>query len=645
MYPNPQTIINNLQDLFAQREAIDQAAIVAVTDLKGTILDINQKFCELSGYDRDELIGQNHRIVNSGYHDRSFFKQMFATIGRGNIWRGEICNRNKSGELYWVDTTISPVRDGTGAIIKYMAIRFDITSKKQADETLHESLHRLNLAISGAHVGMWDIDLKLGVLQGSDLFFKLLKRDGFMDAMPLKQFVCRVHRHDFRVFFTGLRIALEDNNHDDLDVTIRYRTFDDSFRWIRCLGEVVERSEGSRPLRMSGILVDVHTSKLAELNLLQTIKDVKTADRAKSEFLANMSHEIRTPMNGIIGMSELLLETRLDDDQTDVAETIKRSGEALLRIINDILDYSKIEAGMMELFPVVFNIGEVFQDLGKLYFDRNQPKKIHFALQIDSEVPRCLRGDVDRLRQIIVNLIGNAIKFTPQGGAVTVRVSIESSTDTHVSILTSVKDTGIGIPEAKQELIFESFSQADASTTRIYGGTGLGLSICSQLVHMMHGRIWLDSEVGVGSTFYFTSMFEFVSDAERIQQDAFELEQTALRILLITLDPLQQKICSKILSNHDHVVMIPHFSGNTPDLSKHDIVDLILIDTDMTPAQTAGVLPAVQALAQIEHIPVIAMGPETVNQAIAYATRIQKPLNMNAFNHAILNCTMQVSTA
>jgi PAS domain S-box-containing protein len=269
-------------------------------------------------------------------------------------------------------------------------------------------------------------------------------------------------------------------------------------------GRLVEVSVVATPLS------DDTGHRLGELFVVRDISVLKqkeaaaqAANRAKSDFLATMSHEIRTPMNGVIGMTALLLDTPLTPEQRGYAETVHRSGEALLAIINDILDFSKIEAGRLELEPVPFALCETVADLLRSVAPLAHAKGLELAYEIRTEVPDELVGDTGRLGQVLLNLVGNAIKFTEQG-EVAVRIDAETVTPETVTVRVAVQDTGIGIDADKREIIFDAFAQADASTTRRFGGTGLGLAICRRLVEQMQGRIWLDSEPGQGSTFHFT---------------------------------------------------------------------------------------------------------------------------------------------
>lgn len=407
-------VARSVKELADFKAALDQHAIVAVTDVRGIITYANDKFCAISKYSREELIGQSHRIINSGYHTKDFFRELWKTISNGQVWQGEFRNRAKDGMLYWVSTTIVPFLDDLGKPVQYIAIRTDISAREAAER----------------------------------------------------------------------------------------------------------------------------------------------ANRAKDSFLAMMSHEIRTPLGGMIGMLELLGYTPLNEDQRDTLQTAMDSSQSLLRIVNDILDWSKIEAGKLELAPRVTSITRLVAGVVSTYARVASAHSLVLEQEVDGHISLGHIVDPLRLAQVLNNFVSNAIKFTPKG-KVMVRAELLGQQGNTEKIRFSVRDTGIGIEPEVQKRLFQLYSQESADTARMYGGTGLGLAICRSLAIMMNGYIELESTPGRGSTFSITLNLPVsvaaVEQASRVPIEGrtffpdrkFSVAKTdAPVVLVVDDDPINRKLMS-----------------------------------------------------------------------------------------------------
>jgi len=372
-------------------------------------------------------------------------------------------------------------------------IRLRLESEAALEQRLKYVVHATNDAI-------WDVDLATGQVWCGGQFYEVFGFHPENVLLTTAQWSSQIHPEDQERVRAHVRSAVESGG-SHWSCEYRYRRGNGTYAYVLDRGYVVRDAAG-KAMRLTGATMDLTERKRAERELEAAKETADAANRAKSEFLANMSHEIRTPMNGVLGMTDLLLDTHLNSEQRDFAEMVKSSAESLLTLINDILDFSKIEAGKLDLETIDFKLRGCIEPALKSVALRAHQKALELNCIISPEVPDALIGDPGRLRQILLNLLGNSVKFTERG-EITLTVQKESGDDAIVGLHFSVQDTGIGISAEKQARIFDAFTQADGSTTRRFGGTGLGLTISRQLVQMMGGRIWVESKLGQGSTFHF----------------------------------------------------------------------------------------------------------------------------------------------
>lgn len=636
--------------------ALDAHAIIAVTDKRGVITYVNDKFCDISGYSREELVGKTHKKVNAGFHLPEFWKRFWTTIKQGQIWSGAICNRTKKGNLYWVQTTIYPVKTASGEVTCYLALRTEMTREKEAEARMRETEQRWQFALEGNGDGVWDWNVETGEVYFSNRWKELVGSEHGEIGSHFAELKSRIHPEDwerwhsclngpfdrpfevehrmlrgngdyfwavtrgkivdwdekgnplrvigtlrdenerkavldrlaesesqFREAFENSRIGnaivgldgnflkvndalcqmlgyteielktmsvLEVTHPEDVEAEVqfqndslaggrtffrmqkRYLTRDGVVIWAN-LNVVIARWADGTPRHFVGQVEDITEAIRQREELSRLARQAEEANRAKSDFLANMSHEIRTPMNGVLGMTSLLLDSEgLTAEQRRQAEIIRTSSQSLLGVLNDILDFSKVEAGKLELEVVDFDLRALLDDLGFLVEEQIKLKQLKFYCSVSSDTPTFLKGDSNRLRQVILNLVSNAVKFTKQG-SVNLKVQLERLENETAKLRISVKDTGIGIRKEAKKHLFKKFMQADSSTTRVYGGTGLGLAICKSLVEMMGGQMGVESTFGEGSEFWFTVDLQLASDAALVKVSKLLQERSAL---LITSD-------------------------------------------------------------------------------------------------------------
>ncbi len=494
--------------LLAQRvssrvfEFMPQAMVFCDADTR--IVDVNPAFTRITGYTRAEALGQTPKLLASGRHDRAFYEAMWQAIRHQGHWQGEIWNRRKDGGIYPEILTIVAIPDEEGRIARYVGMFQDISEQKARQAEL-EALHR-QLARNNAYLHSILDNLGEGVYtldgQGRCTFFNAAAERllGWRAEEVLGKDLHEIihhHRADGSYLPAKecpIRLAF-------LEERI-YRSEEETF-WHKDGRAVPVRVVGA-PLYQNGRLmasVAVFDDISAQQELTRRLKEAKeaaeSAARLKSEFLAVMSHEIRTPLNGVIGMADLLMDTDLDAEQTDYARTIKSSADHLLALISDILDYSKLEAGAMQFEHQPVALGPLLDACLDLVAPRLADKPVLLHDRLDPTLPPSIEGDATRLRQILLNLLGNAVKFTERGE---IALSAEAAGPDRIRF--TVRDTGPGIPPEVLARLFTPFTQAEAATTRKYGGTGLGLAITRKLAEAMGGRAWAESEPGVGSRFH-----------------------------------------------------------------------------------------------------------------------------------------------
>ena len=823
-----------LIDLANQKFALDQHAIVSITDVDGNITYANDRFCSISGYSRAELLGKNHRIVKSGVHSPEFYETMWQKVVAGEVWHGEICNRSRNGEEYWVNATIVPLFDKDGMPGQYISILTDITARKRAEVQLQDQLHFLRELIevvpipinlkdtSGRYVqynkafaefhgierGAWIGKTVFDLLPADEAIFhdamdreiieipgemnyerkvttyrgdvrdailrkaSLVKADGSVagvvgtivdvteskaqqaqlalaeerlrhitNTVPGVVFQWEVGHGEIRYtfisdrvkeirgldresLFLDARVATQQIVEEDreriwqgvLAAAEKQQAWSDEFcihmpdgslRWIRSqinpekersargdtiftgiwqdvtrlreadarLREVTDnipvavfqyiRPVGGAPhfsffsrglericgvstemviadadqlrtlvfpddrqrladsiaasiahealwsldcrflhrqtgaivwvhgeaqpkplpdgsMRWNGYFADITEAKRASEDLRLAKEGAEAANRAKSEFLANMSHEIRTPMNGIIGMTDLVLDSDLDDEQREYLQIVKSSSESLLSVLNDVLDFSKIEAGKLLIERIPFNLWRTVGDALRTMSLEAHEKRLELVCDIARDVPANVIGDPGRLRQILVNLVGNAIKFTEKGEVI-VRAVGEQCGEHNVCIHFSIADSGIGIQADKLSAIFEAFTQEDSSITRRYGGTGLGLAICRRLAEALDGRLWAESVVGRGSTFHFTVCLGVEREPGDVHAEFPDL--AGARILAVDDHEPSRRVIARTLADAGAVVSEAD-SGESAlcrvrECENGKNFDLVLLDSSM----------------------------------------------------------------
>ncbi|MGH8149612.1 MAG: PAS domain-containing protein, partial [Steroidobacteraceae bacterium] len=538
----------------------------------------------LLGYAPGEVELDTIRKVEALIHPDQLLtaKEVSTSQHNGAVYDHDLRVRHKDGTYRWLHVRGQTECDTSGRSIRISGSVEDIHKQKLTEDALKVARQRLERAIRGTQDGLWEWDLAHRSLWVSPRFEILL---GFAEGElsgTVETPDNLVHSADLDTWRSVRRAHFEDGA--PCDVEVRMRTRSGTYRWVRMRG-AAERDQAGTPLRLAGSMQDVADAHDARDALIHATEEAQAANRSKSAFLANVSHEIRTPMNGIIGMTSLLLDSRLEQAQREYAETIHASANSLLTVINDILDFSKMEAGKLDIQPVEMDLPAAVAEVEAILAFQAAAKSLELEVRVGPEVPRWVRGDRQRIRQCLINLVSNAIKFT-QTGRITLEVSLARLADSYALTRFEVRDTGIGIAPDTLPTLFQPFVQADSSTTRHFGGTGLGLSIVRRLVELMAGEIGVESELGRGSTFWFLLPLERVAARPMAAARSWPAtvpftQRFRGRVLLVEDNLVNQKVARAFLERLGCQVTLAGNGLEALEVFAQAPFDLVLLDLQM----------------------------------------------------------------
>lgn len=589
--------------------AVEQnPASVVITDLDGVIEYVNPKFCKLTGYKKEEVIGSKPNILKTDSYPEGYHQNVWTTILAGDEWQGEFLNKKKNGDLYWETASISAVKNGDGEIINFLAIKEDITERKKSQETIENqrTLFRTIIDLIPDAIYVKDRDGKKILANPVDVFFAGKNKEEEVvgktdkDLYPT-QAATKSFEEDLNVLNTGESL-----------LNIEGTLIDRNGKYHSLLVSKVPLYDTNNQISgIVGITYDVTKQKDYEQSLLEARRDAELANNTKSEFLANVSHEIRTPMNAIIGFSEILLDNINNSKHISHLQSILSSGRTLLALINDILDLSKIESGRMEMELEPMSLTTVVKEIEQVFEIRAKQKQISLEFDVANSVIPYIFMDEVRFHQILFNIIGNAVKFTEKG-FVRLRIEMEKTSDAGlVNLVVHVEDSGIGIPKDQQEKIFDAFTQQSGQSNRKFGGTGLGLAISKKLAEKLNGRIELKSEAGKGTTFsiYFNDvqLAESFNDSEAdetLSNSTLKFKKS--KILVVDDIDFNIQVVQNLI-DFEGITFIDANSGEAAlELLELEMPDLIFMDIRMQGMSGISATKIIKNTPKYMHIPVVA---------------------------------------
>ncbi|MES2730837.1 MAG: response regulator [Bacteroidota bacterium] len=605
--------------------------------------EVNEAFYRISGYQQADI--RNNKLLHFFYpEDRP---SVLGILANSHLQGREVCEFEtrficKDGSLKWLSwNTIA--KEG-----KCYANARDITRRRETEEKLNESKQMLIDSQDIAHVGSWDFNLETQEINWSDETFRLFGMKAGAKPPTFEDYLQMLHPDDVAVLKENVRQAIEIGRH--YLVELRILLPGGAIRYTIARGRL--KVEEGKSRKLIGTVLDITDRKLTEIALLEAKEQAEKSMRAKEQFLSNMSHEIRTPMNAVIGMTHLLLQEDPSPSQVENLKTLRFSAENLLVLINDILDLSKIEAGKIIFESVDFSLIDLLNDIRQMVAYKAEEKGIKLKLWLDSELPAILVGDPVRLSQILINLIGNAIKFTNKG-FVEVNVNVKALLADQVTIDFSVCDTGIGIAGDQIEHIFDSFTQANANTTRKYGGSGLGLAITKKLLELQNSQIQVKTESGRGSTFFFDIVFKKGAQATATSnnntgQATIDMDRLKhVRLLLVEDNDINRMVAGRFLSKWG--VNIDYASNGLIALEKvrSKQYDIILMDLQMPEMDGYDATKAIRGIADpyYQAVPIIALTASAMLDVrdrvflVGMNDYVSKPFNPNDLYHKIAKYT------
>ena len=553
-----------------QGTALNSAAnAIVITDTQGHIHFVNPAFTKLTGYSPEECIGKNPKeLVKSGIHNAEFYKQMWGTLLKGEVWHGEFINRSKEGKFYNEENTITPVQNEKGEITHFVAIKQDITERKVAEIKIEASERKYRQLVNNAIIGIYSATIEGTFLQVNEPLCKILESESEEELMAVPIHKIYKYPEHRQILIEQLLANGRILNHEVELVTMKGNPRNVVINAILDGNQLI------------GMVLDMTERKKNEHELLKAKEKAEESDKLKTSFLANMSHEVRTPMNAILGYTDLLLSPDYpESEKTEYVRIISKSSQQLLKIMNDIVEISRIATNQIDDNPVSFNINSLLRELVLEFQPLARFKKLKFTCNTGlNDEAAMIRFDDLKLRQILGNLIDNAIKFSEKG-------QVEIGYKLKDSIVEFyVKDTGIGILPENQEVIFDRFRQLEDSYTRNYGGSGLGLAIAKAFIEFLGGKIWVKSTPGKGSTFFFNMPYipHETKTKPKFEPASSDEDFSNLSILIAEDDDINYVYMERLLSKTNAKLIRAANGQEAVDYyNQSKNIDIILMDINM----------------------------------------------------------------